>query len=211
MTPELATSGATSAERPAFFTLMRPALTIRAPGFAGMSKRIRPAMKLRFVMPAAETRTLAALTSEPLVNTTPDWLVMTIPPLAWMRPAITEGSGASTRFSVTAFAEGWTKFTVAAEPTLKLCQLTAARGEPCVTVVVVPAAAIRADPATTTPPEGNVSGASWARAGNATRARTAAESAVVTSRPARSRRSAPISRPPTPLPGRCMASFPRAS
>jgi len=65
MTPEFATEGATSAARPACFTVMMPWLSTRAFGLAAWSKTILPAMKLRLVMPAALTMTLCALTSAP--------------------------------------------------------------------------------------------------------------------------------------------------
>jgi hypothetical protein len=47
--------------------------------------------------------------------------------LAWIFPAICDGSGPTTRFSVTALDEGCWKSTVCWLPTLKFCQFTAAR------------------------------------------------------------------------------------
>ena len=65
MVPEFATDGATRAASPACLTVMVPAFTIRASGFASRSNTIRPAMKLRLPMPAALTTTLCALTCAP--------------------------------------------------------------------------------------------------------------------------------------------------
>jgi hypothetical protein len=92
-------------------------------------------------------------------------LVNTICPFAVIRPAIADGSGPVTRFSVTALAFGWSNVTVCALPTLKLVQLTAARALDWVMVVVVGAVVMLAAPATTWPPSGRADGAGWAIAG----------------------------------------------
>ena len=124
-------------------------------------------MKLLSLMPAAETTRPAVSTCEPLVKMTPDWLMSTTWPFARMRPPICEGSPPSTRFSAMALAPGWLNCTVCALPTLKLCQLRAARWLCWLIVVVVGPAVIVAWPALTAPPVGRAFGASWAWAGMA--------------------------------------------
>ena len=62
MVPVLLTAGATRAARPACFTVMVPALAMRAPGRAGWSNARWPDMKFWLVMPAALTMTLCAFT-----------------------------------------------------------------------------------------------------------------------------------------------------
>ncbi len=134
-----------------------------------------PAMKFLVGMSEVETTTLSALTWEPFANTTPDWLISTIWPFAVIFPSICERLPPTTRFSAIAVLFGWRKFTCAAAPTSKLCQLIAARWLVWVMVVSAGACAMLALPATTAPPVGVVPGASWAwpRAGS-----RAADSAV---------------------------------
>ena len=112
MVPELATDGATSAANPASLTVIVPALVIRAFGLPGWSNTIRPAMKFWLLIPGALTITLCAFTCAPAWNTTPDGLVSTSWPLALIRPAMADGSGPVTRFSVTLLAPGWLKTTL---------------------------------------------------------------------------------------------------
>ncbi len=106
--PLLATCGATSPTSPASPAVILPSLTILAPGLGVPVKFIFPAMKSELLILEVETMTDCAVTSAPLVNTTPDWLMSTICPLAVICPAITEGSAVMTRLSVTALAEGCT-------------------------------------------------------------------------------------------------------
>ena len=98
--PEFATCGATSAARPAAFTVMLPALLIRASGRPGWSNTMRPAMKLALLTLADDTTRLCTSTWLPAWNTTPLPFTIATWPLAWMRPAICDGSGPVTRFSV---------------------------------------------------------------------------------------------------------------
>ena len=100
MVPELATCGATSAARPVALTLMVPALLIEAPGLPGWSNAIRPAMKLLLLTLAVDTIRLCTSTWLPRENATPFWFTITTCPFAWIFPAICEGSGPVTRFSV---------------------------------------------------------------------------------------------------------------
>ena len=65
-----------------------------------------PAMKFAFEMFAGVAIRLLTLTCEPFENTTPLGLTMTRPPLAPSVPAITEGSGALTRFRVQELGAG---------------------------------------------------------------------------------------------------------
>ncbi len=65
MVPELATEGATSAASPACRTVIVPRLSMRAFALPGWSNTILPAIRLAFVMPAALTTTLCALTWAP--------------------------------------------------------------------------------------------------------------------------------------------------
>src|ERR1019366_3667341 len=96
---------------------------------------------------------------------TPDWLIRMICPLASICPAICDGSLLITRFSATEDADGCTKSTVCCAPTLKLCQLIAARWLLCVIVVVLALVPIEALPAVTTPPLGRAFTAGCARPG----------------------------------------------
>ena len=159
MMPELDTPGATSAASPRSATVMVPWFSTRAPGRGAWSKTIRPAMKFSFVMPAAEAIRLATFTCAPCAKTTPDWFTMATPPLACTRPAMTDGSGVVTRFSVQEPWPGCTNWTVCWLPTLNCCQSIAARFVPCVMVVVPVPRVMAAWPATTCPPVGPVAGA----------------------------------------------------
>jgi hypothetical protein len=78
----------------------------------------------------------------------------------------------STRFRIAAFADGCWKLTVAALPTLNVCQLTTALCEVCDTFIVLPLVVIAACPAATWPPVG-----SWFGSGGAAYAGTATASA----------------------------------
>ena len=127
ITPELATCGATKAASPAWPTVMLPAFVTAAPGLAGRSNTSLPAMKFCVLIPGALTISPLTSTCAPRENATPAALVMMTLPFALIRPAITEGSGPTTRFSVTALALGWLNCTVCWLPTSKLCQLMAAR------------------------------------------------------------------------------------
>ena len=108
MVPRLATCGATSAASPASRMVMLPAFSIRASGRPAWSNTMRPARKFSLEMLAVEAISPAASTCAPCEKTTPDWLTMATWPLAVIRPAMTEGSGVVTRFSVIACVEGWT-------------------------------------------------------------------------------------------------------
>ena len=101
-------------------------------------------------------------------------------PLASIRPAICDGFGPTTRFSTTELEDGWSNCTVCWLPTLKLCQLMAARWLVWSMVVVAGDCEIVALPATTLPPVGRAFGAGWACAGSA-RAMTAPAWNVVAS------------------------------
>ena len=127
MMPELATCGATSAAMPAWVTVIRPRLTTAAPGAAGWSNTMCPAMKFWLVIPAAVAMKPAVLICAPLVKVIPSWFSRITWPLALICPAIWDGFGPTTRFSATAAAFGCWKFTDCPEPTSKLCQLIAAR------------------------------------------------------------------------------------
>ena len=102
-----------------------------------------------------------------------------------MRPAICDGSGPVTRFSVTALADGWLKVTLCWLPTLKLCQFTAARWVDWLIAVLLAVWLIAAAPATTTPPVGRAFGAGCAAAGSASTSTTVACNAVLISSAAR--------------------------
>ena len=93
---------------------------------------------------------------------TPDGLVRMTWPLAVMRPKIWLGSLPCTRFSVTLLAPGCWNCTCAPLPTLKLCQLIAARSLPWVMTMLAPLCAMPAWPELTWPPVGN-----WPAAGAA--------------------------------------------
>ena len=69
------------------------------------------------------------LISAPLPKITPFGLIKITWPLALMAPSIIDFDAPFTRFRVDELALGWLKFTVALEPTLKLCQLITARCE----------------------------------------------------------------------------------
>ena len=154
ISPVFETRGPASTAMPRSMTVMRPSLRTCAPGCAAWSKRMRPAMKFSLVIPGAVAISAPTSTWAPRVNRMPDWLTSATPPLAVMRPAITEGSGPTTRFSVQLPALGCWNCTVCPAPTLKPCQLIAARSVPCVMVVCVPVCAMPACPATTCPPVG---------------------------------------------------------
>ena len=191
MTPEFATCGATSAANPVAPTVIVPALLIRASALPGWSNTMRPAMKFRLVTLAADTTKLCASTWLPAWNTTPLPLTSTTCPLAWMRPAICDGSGPVTRFSVTLLALGCWKATVWPLPTSKLRQSTAARWLVCATLVRAAVWLMLADPATTAPPCGLAPGAGCATAGQASNRTADAPSAVLASRSRRCRSSQP--------------------
>ena len=159
ITPEFDTPGPTSAARPRSATVMRPRFSTRAPGRGAPSNTIRPAMKFRLVMFAAEAISEPTSTCAPPAKTMPDWLTMATPPLAWMRPAMTEGSGPTTRFSVQEPWLGWTNWTVCWLPTSNCCQSIAARLVDCVMVVRLAVCAMAAWPATTWPPVGDCASA----------------------------------------------------
>ncbi len=110
-----------------------------------------------------------------------------------MRPAICEGSGPTTRFSVTALGDGWLKVTLCWLPTLKLCQLTAARWVDWLIAVLLAVWLIAAAPAITTPPVGWAFGAGWAWAGSASTRDTVACNAVLIISAGRPRRMTPRS------------------
>ncbi len=154
ITPELDTPGPTSAARPRSATVMVPWFSTRAPRRGAPSNTIRPAMKFWLVMLAAEAISEPTSTCAPPAKTMPDWLTMATPPLAWMRPAMTDGSGPTTRFNVQDPWLGWTNCTVCWLPTLNCCQSIAARSEPWVMVVRPVVRAMAAWPATTWPPVG---------------------------------------------------------
>ena len=99
-----------------------------------------------------------------------------------MRPAICDGSGPVTRFSVTALAFGWLKVTLCWLPTLKLFQFTAARCVDWLIAVLFVVLLIEAAPPTTVPPSGRAFGAGWACAGSDSNSIAVACSAVLTSR-----------------------------
>ncbi len=141
---------------------------------------------------ALTTRPLV-LTCAPLKNITPDWFTSTTWPFASMRPAIREGSGPTTRFSVMALADGCRKSTRCWLPTSKLCQFTAARWVDWLIVVVFAVWPMAAEPATTTPPVGRAFGAGWASAGSDSTSIAVACSAVLTIRAERLRRTTPSS------------------
>ena len=215
MTPWLATAGATSAASPLCLTVMVPLLTTIALGLPGTENLGLPAMKAALVVSAPDTTSELTSTWLPLSNTTPEPLTSTTLPLATMWPAISEGSPPVTRFSAAAWASGCWKSTVAAAPTLKLVQFTAAFWLVCRTVVTVAVWLMLACPATTAPPCGWAPGGSPACAGKASTSSAAACSAVLPSNDARLRRRAPTAtappRPPAilravaipPPPARC--------
>ena len=72
----------------------------------GRSKTIRPAMKFSVLMPVVVASSALTSTCAPLLKTMPLGLISTTCPLAVSRPAITDGSGALTRLSAMAFADG---------------------------------------------------------------------------------------------------------
>ena len=134
---------------------MVPWLITAAPGLAGLVNASLPAFRFASVMPIAETTSDWAFTSEPLVNSTPDWLISTSWSLAVILPAITDGSGPTTWLMVTDCADGAVNDTVPAVPTSKLRQFTEAEEVLCVTSSVAPLWLMVAAPATTLPPVGN--------------------------------------------------------
>ena len=153
--PRLATWGATSAASPASRTVISPWFSMRASARPGWSNTIRPPrMKAPFAILAVETSSPAASTCAPRWNTTPDWLTMATCPLAWMRPAMAEGSGPVTRFSVTEPVEGCWNCTLWSRPISKLRQSMAARSVDWVMVVREAPCWMVAVPATTRPPCG---------------------------------------------------------
>ena len=154
MTPEFDTPGPTSAASPRSATVMVPRFSTRAPRRGWPSNTIRPAMKFWLVILAAEAISEPTSTCAPPAKTMPDWLTMATPPLAWMRPAMTDGSGPTTRFSVQEPWLGCTNCTVWSLPTLNCCQSIAARLVPWVMVVRPVDCAMLARPATTCPPVG---------------------------------------------------------
>ncbi len=171
---------------------MAPLFTTLAPGRAGWSNTSRPAAAFAAVMPGAEATSAFTSTCAPEANTIPDWLAITTRPLEVSRPAITEGSGPTTRLMVTDCAFGSTKATCAWAPIEKFCQLIAAFWVACVTVMVVPPVSMRATPPITCPPVGSSVGATLcAPAGGAstTTVSTAACKAVARSSAARGMRS----------------------
>ena len=190
MVPLLAARGPASTASPWSATVMVPRFSTRAPGLAAPVKAMRPAMKSWLVMPAALAIRFATLTWAPSAKTTPDWLTMAMPPLAVIRPAMTEGSGVVTRLRVQLCAFGWLNCTVWLAPTLKLFQSTAARPVDWLMVVVVAVCAILAAPATTRPPVGAAFGATPCAAA------TIGSRAVPASRAWRRRRARMVSTSP---------------
>ena len=139
---------------------------------------------------AAETTRPAALTCAPRLKATPDWLISTIWPLALIRPAICDGSGPTTRFKVTAWAEGWLNVTVCCAPTSKLCQFTAPRWVAWLTVVFCASGrAMLIWPPTTCPPCGLAFGAGAARVAGTSTIMVAACNAVPRNSARRSQRT----------------------
>jgi len=65
-----------------------------------------------------------------------------------------EGFTSPMKFQVNEEAEGWLKFTVSAEPTLKVCQLMNAFAEDWLMFKVEPELLIVAEPCVTVPPVG---------------------------------------------------------
>ncbi|VVE90821.1 hypothetical protein PBR20603_04812 [Pandoraea bronchicola] len=115
-------------------------------------------------MPCVVATRLPTFTLAVAPKYTPAGLTKNTWPGALTLPYIWLGLLSSTRFRMAAFAEGCWKLTVAALPTLNVCQLTTAFCEVCVTFMVLPFVLIVACPAATCPPVGNcvgVGGAAW--------------------------------------------------
>ena len=195
ITPELTTRGATSAARPASLTVIVPALLTTAPGLGAWSNTIRPAMKFWFVIPGALAIRLCALTCAPRWNTTPDGLVMMMLPFATICPAIFDGSGPVTRFSVTALVLGWLNRTACCAPTSNPCQSIAARWLDWLITVCAGLCPMLAAPATTCPPTGRALGAGCADTWPANTNAPAACNAVPRSNAPRPCRTVPTRNP----------------
>ncbi len=184
--PLFAAPGATRAARPRSATVMLPWFSTRAPGRSPPPRNsIRPAMKSSLAIRAVVATSEPTLTCAVPVNTTPEGFTMATPPLAVMRPAMVEGSGVMTRFSVQELAEGCAMFTWASRPTSKRCHSITARLLDCVTCMRAPDSAMAAAPAVTCPPVGSCPGA-WA---SAAASQTGAISAVEQSSSARPERA----------------------
>ena len=95
-----------------------------------------------------------------LPNSTPPGLTRNTCPFAVMRPWISEADVLSTRLSTTELALGCAKLTCALAPTLKLDQLRIALSLACLTVRLLPACEMTAEPAATCPPAGKAVGSS---------------------------------------------------
>ena len=145
---------------------MLPLFSMRALGLPDRSNTMAPPrMKPALAMSLVETITDCACTCEPPANTTPDWLISAMPPLAVMRPAMTEGSGPVTRFSVIEVVAGCRNCTLWSRPTSKLRQSITARSVDWVMVVVAGPWPMVAAPPTTRPPCGAAfAGSAWAAA-----------------------------------------------
>ena len=79
-----------------------------------------------------------------------------------MRPKIWLGCASSTRFKVTALAEGWAKLTLALAPRLNVCQSMAPRAVLCWMFIAAPFCVTTTWPPTTFAPAGNSVGAGGA-------------------------------------------------
>ena len=139
-TPSFSTRGPSSAT---YFAWISPRLT-SAPVDPSRLNRYRPCRKSSLPMLMVLATRPPTSTREPGANSTPDGLIRNTCPLALSRPWISDASLPTTRFSATEPAPGWTKFTAAPEPMLKLCQFRIARSLDCWMVVVVPAVEIAA-------------------------------------------------------------------
>ena len=121
-------------------------------------------MKSASLMPCVVATMPPTSTRADAPKYTPAGLVRMTWPLAVIWPKIWLGSLLSTRLSVTLLALGCANCTLASLPTLKLCQLMAARSVLWWMTMFAPLWPMRAWPALTCPPEGNVvgGGAVWA-------------------------------------------------
>ncbi|KPH85983.1 hypothetical protein GLUCOINTEAF2_0203020 [Komagataeibacter intermedius AF2] len=164
--PAFETCGATSPTSPASPAVMvAPCPTVTA-GVAtddpvGAVKDRMPLLKLLSLRCEGVMITLCALTCAPLYRMAPDGFSRMKVPLAEILPAMADVSPPVTRFSTMAPVPGWTKFTLAPLPTLKLDQLMMARSAVWLTVsaAVDPVTTgwpIVAVLPTTMPPCGNV-------------------------------------------------------
>ncbi len=158
MTPWLAAMLPTSPTRPPSRTVIVPAFTTPALAFGdGTSKVILPSAMnaCGLLVFAVDATSAPTFTCAPLANSTPAPFTSTICPLAVSWPAITDGSGPITRFSVTALAPGCRKSTRAPGPIEKLRQSITPRCVAWLTVTWLAPVVIVALPPTTVPPAGN--------------------------------------------------------